>query len=106
MAKIDDMPDVSGGNAIMTPVTVTTTGNPVLTNSPNRRALVIPAPLTNRITYGYGSIPVLDQGLTMYPNQIPIILDRSTHGALVTRELFAISAVASQVVGLIEEIGS
>lgn len=64
--------------------------------SPNRVALIVSAPPTNRFTLSLLGTAVLDQGVTLYPADPPLMFHVRDHGDIVTRAWSAISATASQ----------
>lgn len=83
-------------------VSVGTSSGSLTLAAPNRVAIIIGAPPTNRFTLSLQTTAVLDQGITLYPTQEPLILTVEEHGDLVTRAWTAISATASQSVSVIE----
>src|SRR5215475_3758701 len=71
-------------------------------SSPRRRALIFNPGPTNRYTISFAGTAVLDQGLTIYPGQTPFKLDIDDCGCFMTEPISAISAVADQVVYVLE----
>ena len=71
----------------------------------NRTALIISAPQTNRFTLSITPTATLDQGLTVYPGTLPLVLTRAEHGDLVARAWTAITAGAqAQTVNVLETL--
>lgn len=62
----------------------------------NRSVLIVNAPQTNRFTISLLGTAVLDQGITLYPTEAPLILTAAQHGDIVTRAWSAISGTAAQ----------
>lgn len=83
-------------------VTVGLTDTPLLGPNPQRKALILVAPSTNRYTVSFNGTAVLDAGLTIYPGQAPVVIDRDTYGDWTFGEVRAISAVAPQPVTVID----
>jgi hypothetical protein len=83
-------------------VNVGLTSTPLVAQSDKRVALVIGAPLTNRITLSWFNPAVLDEGITIYPTQWPVILTLQDVGAMIMNPIWAVSAVAAQDVNFIE----
>src|SRR5438552_139773 len=69
---------------------------------PNRIAILISSPITNRFTMSLLPTAVLDQGITLYSSGSVLVLTEADHGDLVTRAWSATSAVGSQVVSVIQ----
>jgi hypothetical protein len=76
-----------------------------MSSSLNRVALVISAPPLNRFTLSHDGPAILDQGMTLYPNQPTLILSLFSVGSLVRETWRGISAGATQTVQVIEVIG-
>lgn len=85
-------------------VGVQLTSTPLLDANPNRIALVISCPSTNRVTLMIDQAAVLDLGITLYPLGTPFVLSLMEHGNLVTRALNAITTVAPQNVNVWEAV--
>ena len=73
-----------------------------LEESSDRIGIIVNAPLTNRFTLSLANGAVLDEGITLYPGNDPLILTVEQHGQLVTLSWTATSAVADQDVTVIE----
>lgn len=82
-------------------VNVATTTTSLVPAAPNRVALIISAPLTNRFTISLLTAAVLDQGVTLYPAGRTLSLNIHDHGDIVTRAWAAISATAAQNVTVV-----
>lgn len=93
------------GKVNMTSVAVDVTEGALVPQNELRRALIINAPLTNRITLSWAGAAVADQGIVLYPGQWPLVLTRHEHGAMVSQAMRAISDTALQTVTFAEEIG-
>lgn len=79
------------------------TDSPLLGPNPYRVGLIISAPLTNRFTISFdGVAAVLDQGITIYPGSNPFFLPPDPRQCWLTESIRAISAVAGQVVNIVE----
>ncbi len=85
-------------------VTVPLTGILLVPPNTQRIALQISAPLANRITLSDSQAPVLDNGLTIYAGQAVHQMNIADHGAAVTIGLYAVAAVAPQLIGVLETI--
>lgn len=82
-------------------VNVLTTTTALLPAAPNRRAILISGPNTNRFTLSLNATAILDQGITLYAADAPLSLNVHEHGDIVTRAWTAISATAAQNVTII-----
>lgn len=82
-------------------VNVLTTSTALLPAAPNRRAILISGPFTNRFTLSLNSTALLDQGITLYAAGAPLALNVQDHGDIVTRAWTAISATAAQNVTIV-----
>lgn len=74
----------------------------ILGPSPKRVGLIFSAPPTNRLTISFGSLAVLDQGITLYPGQNPLQLWVKDFGRGLRQPIFAASAVADQTIVVTE----
>lgn len=83
-------------------VNVVTSPGTLLPAAPRRVAIIVNAPLTNRFTLSLSTTAALDQGITLYPTNDPLVLTIEKHGDMVTRAWTAISATASQNVTIVE----
>jgi hypothetical protein len=83
-------------------VTIQTTDSPLVAPSPRRRGLLFIPPLTNRYTVSTNPVATLDQGITLYPGQVPVLLAGEDYGDLAQRAWHGISAVAAQAVTFYE----
>lgn len=70
-----------------------------------RKAVIISAPVTNRITLSFGGPAVLDKGINLYPGSSPLVLGGDWCLCWITEDIFAISAVADQVIGVVDIFG-
>lgn len=77
--------------------TIAITDSAFIGPDPHRICLIIPAPLTNRITLAWGEAAVLDLGITLYPTNPPLVLTLKHHGELVRYPIRAITTGGSQV---------
>lgn len=93
------------GKVNMNRIPVDVTEGPFVMSDERRRVLIITAPETNRVTLTWGTDAHLDLGITLYPGGQPLVLDRNTHGAMVTQAMRAISATALQTLTYAEEVG-
>lgn len=59
---------------------VDTTDSPLLGPNPRRWALIFSAPLTNRYTLSFKRAAVLDEGITVYPTTLPLVLTHNEFG--------------------------
>jgi hypothetical protein len=75
---------------------------PLVPPSPYRKGLMIVSGNTNRFTISQSLVAVLDQGITLYPTDRPIVLTEHEHGEMVKRAWQAISAAAPQNVTFFE----
>jgi hypothetical protein len=82
-------------------VNVLTSSTALIPAAPNRKAIIISGPPTNRFTLSLNATAVLDQGITLYASNVPLALNASDHGDIVTRAWTAISATASQNVTIV-----
>lgn len=80
------------------PVSLAITDTPLLGSDPNRVAIILSGPPTNRYSINFGQPATLDQGLTMFPLSQPFLLTREDIGDLITLDIRGISAVAPQTV--------
>lgn len=94
MARVSKMSFVSVGTSSQT----------LLSNSPTRRAVSIFGSTAGRVTISTDSPAVLDNGPTFVQSQSPIVLTEETHGGVVHASIFAIAAVANSIVGIIETL--
>jgi hypothetical protein len=79
------------------------TDSPLLGANPYRVGLIISAPLTNRFTISFSEgVAVLDGGITLYPGATPLFLPPDPRQCWLTEPIRAISAVAPQVVNIVE----
>lgn len=86
----------------MKAVTVTTAGTKVVGGSRNRVGLILSAPNANRVTLSFSS-PAVDMiGIVLYSGTAPIMIDAEHYGDFVAKEIWAISAVADQTIGVVE----
>jgi len=83
-------------------INVGTSSTVFLGEAPGRVAIIVSAPNTNRFTLSLTTTAVLDQGITLYAGNQPLILAVADHGDLVTRAWSAISATGAQNVTVIE----
>lgn len=68
-----------------------------------RIALLISAPTTVRITLSFKDTAVLDQGINLYPTNVPLHLTLEKHGQIVQRKITAIgAALANESIGVWE----
>ena len=67
-----------------------------------RFALLIGAPLTNRVTLSFGGPAVLDQGITLYPLGQPLLLLFDYLGDALHEDVFAITTAGAQTVGFVD----
>jgi len=88
--------------SIQTTTSVGTSSTALLDALPNRIAVIINVPPTNRFTLSLESTAVIDEGITLQSNGNPVIFTIAQHGELVTRAWSAISATSSQNVTVIE----
>jgi len=79
-------------------VTIPTAGAQILSAAPKRKAIIFPAPPTNRYTLSAQGVPVLDVGINVYPAGERLILTEADHGQAVQKGWFAASAVAGQII--------
>jgi hypothetical protein len=79
-------------------VSVATSDGAFVPYAPDRTSLIVQAPLTNRITLSFADPAVADQGIVLYPQGTPLVLDVQHHGALVHGPIRAISDTAAQTV--------
>jgi len=100
----DDIRALAGVSPGQTVVNVATTDTPLVPQSPSRVCLIIGAPPTNRVTLTWSGAAVLDQGVTLYPAQPPLVLTAQEHGALCTGAVRAISATLAQNVAYTETV--
>jgi hypothetical protein len=96
------MPQQSRSRRDQRTVSVGTTDSPLLGPNPQRKAIIFVAPATNRYTVSFTGAAVLDQGLTIYPGQPPMNLDRDVYGDAFIEEVRAISAGVAQIVSVID----
>lgn len=73
-----------------------------LQEAADRVGIIVNAPLTNRFTLSLATGAVLDEGITLYPGNDPLILTVEQHGQLVVLAWTAVSATAAQDVTVIE----
>ena len=64
--------------------------------------MLITAPPTNRFTIEIDGLAILDDGITMYPADPPLLLKIVDLGTAIQQPIQAISAVAAQRVNVIE----
>ena len=83
-------------------VSVATSTTALTGSAPNRVAILVSAPATNRFTLSLDTPALLDQGTTVYASGDPILLTVASHGDLVTRAWNAISATGTQNVTVVE----
>jgi hypothetical protein len=67
-----------------------------------RLAVLISAPLQNRITLAFGMPAVLDQGITLYPGAAPLYLTMDMIGQSIREEIHAITTVGAQSIGALD----
>lgn len=85
-------------------VTVTTADSAFVPHNPRRISLIVTAPPTNRFSLAFKTTAVLDQGVTMYPTNSPLVISGKDAGVDCKGEIRAISAVGNQVVTYVETI--
>jgi hypothetical protein len=83
-------------------VTVATTATQLVGPNPNRVGVLLSAPPTNRYTFSWMPAAVLDQGVTLFPTDVPYKLLESEIGSAIEQPISAISAAADQVVAVTE----
>jgi len=71
-------------------VLVSTTAGLLVPGNRKRIALVISAPITNRLTLSLNPAPVAGVGLTLSAGGAPLTLDVQKHGGLCTQPIYAI----------------
>lgn len=92
MSQVDQQ-TVSVSNAASTPL---------VRENNKRTRLIISAPPTNRFTISFGQDAVLDQGITVYPATLPLVIDEQGYGCCIKKQINAISAVGTQNVTYVE----
>lgn len=83
-------------------VTVPTSSTQLVGSNPRRIGLLLSAPPTNRVTISWLPTAVLDQGVTLYPTDMPYKILAAEIGSGICQPISAISAVASQDVAITE----
>jgi hypothetical protein len=94
--------DWRAGSGRFDQATVGLTATKLCNGDALRAALVISAPAANAVTLWGTSDVVAGTGIILYPGTAPLKLCREEYGDLVTRDLWAITTVAPQVVGFYE----
>lgn len=79
-----------------------TTDTSLIGTNPKRTGVLIVAPSSNRISISLTGPAVLDQGLTIYPSNLPMHLRHEDFGDSLCNEIRAISALAAQNVTIID----
>jgi hypothetical protein len=92
-------------SAVMSYVTVGTGITQLLPQAPNRRAIVVSAPLTGSLQLFWDPAPGANPGIVLTAGQPPVTLCRRDYGGLVTFPLFATSPGGAQVVAVATEQG-
>ena len=85
-----------------TVVNVLTTPTLLVGDSFQRVAIVLSCPATTRITISEDPNVTDLNGIVLFPNGYPLILDIQQVGNLVTRRLYAVSQTAPQTLGFAE----
>jgi hypothetical protein len=67
-----------------------------------RFAIIIGAPLTNRVTLDFGKPAVLDNGITLYPGGPPFLLLYDHIGNAIREEIHAITTAGAQSIGVVD----
>ena len=83
-------------------VSVLTTSTQLVGPNLKRFALLIGSPLTNRVTLSYGGPAVLDQGITLYPTNQPLLLLFDYLGDAMHEDVFAITTGGAQTIGFVD----
>jgi hypothetical protein len=84
-------------------VNIATTDTQLAGPNPRRRGLMISSPPTNRITVSFGdTAAVLDQGITLYPGNPPLLLEVGMWGDSITEGIRCISAVGAQNISIVD----
>ena len=83
-------------------VNIGTTPTMFVGDSLQRTALLISAPSATRITLSEDPNVTDLNGIVLYANTNPLILDIKSVGNIVTRRLYAVSQTNAQVVGFVE----
>jgi hypothetical protein len=83
-------------------VTITNVSRQILPGNPYRTALVIPCPVTNRVTLSTFDPVVADQGFVLPVGGHPIKLCGHTAGSFVQRAIFGITSAGSETLSFIE----
>jgi hypothetical protein len=85
--------------------TVTSAGVLLVSSANHRISLQICPPSLGQVTITTIGVPILGQGFNMFPGGPPLRLTIWEHGNLVARQFRAISAAASETIGIIESAG-
>lgn len=88
--------------AVQATVNVGTSSTQLVGPNRHRKALIIQAPQTNRITLSLVNPAAADVGIVLYASDPPFILDSERVGAACRQPWYAISDTAAQDVTFIE----
>ena len=88
--------------SIQRKINVALTTTSFLEESSDRVGLIINAPLTDYFTISLEETAILNEGITLYAGNEPLILTLAEHGQLVTLSWSAISSMSAQDVTVIE----
>ena len=88
--------------SIQRKINVDTTSTLLLEESTDRISIIVNSPASFKFTMSLASTAVLDEGISVYLNNRPIILTLAEHGQLVTLAWTAISETSAQDVTIIE----
>lgn len=83
-------------------VTIGIASSQILGPNPRRKMLVLSSPRTNRVSYFFGEEAVLDGGITLSADRVPLVLTHDECGEALHEAIFAIAAVAPETVGIME----
>lgn len=59
-------------------------------------------PTSTRVTISFTGQAVLDQGINIYPGQLPLQLDNDVIGEAVTEAVFAVTALGTQTISVLD----
>lgn len=97
----EDLMVAKHSNSSLYSVSVGLTDTAVVPQDDRRIALIISAPLTNRVSLNWEGAAILDAGITLYPGGPPLVLSLREHGAVVCKQLRAITVVGAQILNVV-----
>jgi hypothetical protein len=71
----------------------------------NRQALIISAPVSNRVSFAFGEAAIDLSGITLHAGADPIILTREDWGEALTQQMSGIASAAGIPVAITEITG-